>query len=489
MHLLVVLVFACVFGFAGESGQARSIVEAAAAQQRLNPPYLSEMPSAERVKQEIKGTDAMDTGARQAGVFWHLQQIIYTIALSQRRNRDNLTPDEKRLVDGYYADAYYALEPYEKELSKTPEGKQKFFVLLGYQRDPRVRDDALQRFFSPSTRALYASTDAIFEARHQAFLKAQAAEEKAAAQPTAGRGAAEEASARCIAAGRNPLDCAAEAFSQGFSDLVGIVNPSLVKTVPSGLRINGKYGGPGGFGLAFSRDAVTVWCSALVPAAHTYTVERKGAEIAVTVQNEPRPFTLKYRADGSMQGPGAVVVGGQIVTGTRQFNRHYADGRVEPMFETLTAPATRPCMVAGMAPAGVVTLPKGADLPVLGAASQQVSASKEFAGVAGLRMNGAYSERGGLAVEFNADESVVLRCRAALIAREYTVDWKGDRIAVTIQHGGQALVLSLAPDGSLAGSGNVSVTGRVVTGLANDSMQFAPKTDSCPLAVLNPATR
>lgn len=463
--------------------------QGASAQQRLNPAYLSEMPSAERVKKEITGTDAMDTGARQAGVFWHLQEIIYTIALSQRRNRDNLTPDEKRLVDGYYREAYYALEPFEKELSKTPEGKKKLFVLLGYQRDPRVRDDALQRFFSPSTRALYAATDATFAARHQEFLKAQAAAEKTAAPPTSGRGAAEETSARCIAAGRNPLDCAAEAFSQGFSDLVGIVNPSLVKTVPNGLRLNGKYGGPGGFGLAFSRDAVTVWCGTLIPAAHAYTVERKGVEITVTVQNEPKPFTLKYRADGSMQGPGAVVVGGQIVTGTRQWNRTYADGRVEPMFETLTAPATRPCMVAGMASAGAVTLPKGADLPILGAASKQVSAAKEFAVVAGLRMNGAYSGSGGFAVEFNGDESVVLRCRAALIAREYTVDWKGERVAVTIQHGGQPLVLSLALDGSLAGSGDISVTGRVVTGRTNDAVQFASKTDSCALAMLNPATR
>lgn len=152
-------------------------------------------------------------------------------------------------------------------------------------------------------------------------------------------------------------------------------------------------------------------------------------------------------------------------------------------------PATRPCTLGVMASGGPVALPKGADLPMLGSASKQVSSAREFAVVSGLRMNGAYSGSGGLTVEFNGDESVVLRCRAALIARKYTVDWKGDRIAVTIQHGAQPVVLTLGPDGSLAGSGNVSVTGRVVTGLANDAVQFASKTDSCALAVLNPATR
>jgi len=41
--------------------------------QALNPPYLSQMPVAERVKAEVKGKDAMDTAARQLGAFWQVE--------------------------------------------------------------------------------------------------------------------------------------------------------------------------------------------------------------------------------------------------------------------------------------------------------------------------------------------------------------------------------------------------------------------------------
>ena len=44
--------------------------------QATNPPYLRQFPSVERVKAEIKGTDAMETAARQMGAFWRVQQII-----------------------------------------------------------------------------------------------------------------------------------------------------------------------------------------------------------------------------------------------------------------------------------------------------------------------------------------------------------------------------------------------------------------------------
>ena len=70
----------------------------------MNPVYLGEMPAAERVEREINGTDALDATARRMGAFWQLREMIYTLAVSQGRNRTNATADEKRLADAYTAD-------------------------------------------------------------------------------------------------------------------------------------------------------------------------------------------------------------------------------------------------------------------------------------------------------------------------------------------------------------------------------------------------
>jgi hypothetical protein len=43
--------------------------------QPMNPPYLSEMPSVDRVKSEIQGANPDDTLARQVAVFTYLPQI------------------------------------------------------------------------------------------------------------------------------------------------------------------------------------------------------------------------------------------------------------------------------------------------------------------------------------------------------------------------------------------------------------------------------
>ena len=73
----------------------------AAPNQATNPPYLREMPSVERVKAEIKGSDPVDTSARQSGAFQRLQDIIKTLA-GPRFQSNEFTPDESRLINQYF---------------------------------------------------------------------------------------------------------------------------------------------------------------------------------------------------------------------------------------------------------------------------------------------------------------------------------------------------------------------------------------------------
>lgn len=65
--------------------------------QATNPPYLREFPSVERVKAEIKGSDSVDTSARQMGAFWQLLQIIKTLA-GPRSQSMEFTRDENNLL-------------------------------------------------------------------------------------------------------------------------------------------------------------------------------------------------------------------------------------------------------------------------------------------------------------------------------------------------------------------------------------------------------
>lgn len=67
--------------------------------QATNPPYLSQFPSVDKVKAELKGSDALDTAAKQMGAFWQLREIIET--LGRPRILRSPTPDENRLMGQY----------------------------------------------------------------------------------------------------------------------------------------------------------------------------------------------------------------------------------------------------------------------------------------------------------------------------------------------------------------------------------------------------
>src|SRR6476661_3139017 len=62
--------------------------------------YTKDMPSVERVKTEIKGTDPADTVARQVAVFTYLQTYIQRIRDARKYNGP-YTPGEQKLLGDY----------------------------------------------------------------------------------------------------------------------------------------------------------------------------------------------------------------------------------------------------------------------------------------------------------------------------------------------------------------------------------------------------
>jgi hypothetical protein len=205
--------------------------------QLLNPAYLSEMPPASRIESEINGTDAADTTARRMGAFWQLREMIYTLAISQGRNRTIATADEMRLADAYTADHNRLAASLQQALSSTPQGARRYTELRRYTEAPEIRDQLMVRFFSPPFVQRYVAADAPYAARLRAIVQSQMAQQVT----PVGRGASEQAVARCLAAGRPALQCVGAGIGSGLSELLGSIDPSLVKRSPPGLRLGGAF--------------------------------------------------------------------------------------------------------------------------------------------------------------------------------------------------------------------------------------------------------
>lgn len=453
--------------------------------QTLSPAYLNDMPSVERVKLEIQGKDEEDTAVRQAAVFSDLQKIIYDIALSQRRNRERLTPDEKRLVDAYYVARYYAFQPIEKDRAartSTNEDRMKFIGMENYGNHPSIREEIMKRYFSPATQALLLGTDAVFEARHQEYLATQAraiaAEDKAEAD-AAKKGAPERAVARCLAAGRSALQCVGVGIGEGLNELVGGIDPSLVKKSAPGLRMGGAYPGHNGFGVRiFGPNAALLGCRG-VAEFFDYTLVRKGSDIVITIAGPDQTVVLKMRPDGTLDGAGQPITvadtyeAGRTVESTPgrgTLTTHYMSTRRERCTIGVLGPGVQP--------------DEGFIGAFLDKSQQAINDSPLIKASAGLRMNGQYGDVNRFNLEF-FNESVIVGCGDALIAEPYTVERKQGQFVITIQHGASSIVLTALADGSLQGSGPITVRGRVLTGRKeNGELAFRPVVASCTVTMV-----
>ena len=209
----------------------------------LNPRYLADMPSEERVQSAVQGSDPIDTGARQAGVFWQLRQLIYKVALSQGRNDRQQTPDEQRMSNEYYAAYFRAWQPVEQVLA--PE-KPRLFKLQGYTSDSDLLDEFLTRIGAATVRAEYAKADSTFASRRKAraeeekiyqvrIQEQQKEQQKQAIADFQERAAKQSklaqerrALARCIASGRSEGACVSDALGKDVVGMFPILKKSAV---------------------------------------------------------------------------------------------------------------------------------------------------------------------------------------------------------------------------------------------------------------------
>ena len=515
--------------------------------QPMNPSYLSEFPTVEKVKREIQGSTPDDTLARQVAVFTYLPQILIRSQPPNRSVRAGLTPDEQKVTGAYGLAAYEMSQAYAKP--HTPEEAKAFERKHGqYEMDSAFYNDWFNRLFSAAFRAGYGQVQSANAAHAKAHFDAeQRTSDNAKAQQAAPANApgsseiqpgSKQELARCIASGRSQRVCFSEVLGNGMDQFTGI---SLKLPSTPGLRMTGDYSSANGFRIIFQPEKAVMSCRG-VPSPQPYAVELSGTQALVKIQNAGKPVVFALGQDGKLNGSGAIRLTGQVPAGTRteqtmgttttttttqreltpleaqQYPDAKQNGQTFTNTETSTQSTYGPtgtrqvtqyvnktvdCTVAPLAPTGPTPLFPDIESPfdllttifsgtaVLMQSGNVKQATAEMlntdkAPAPGLRMSGRYAGATGFSVAFNP-ESAVVACGDAELAHEYFIQKNANQILVKIKDTANPITLLLKPDGSLFSDATVQVNGRVIVGTTEDPKNpfvYSPKIGRCAIGTL-----
>lgn len=498
----------------------------------LSPPYALEFPSAATVlnaMRAMRASDPQETVRRFIGAFYQLGEILKVLAGS--RASTGYLPDEKKLID-QYGRAESALEAAGPK--KFP-GQQFGLAANPYHygpMDPRFGFEGIPvwiSFFTPGMHDRYARLvggddpsymakvrqewqTGLQEAQAKVMRAAQTLQaENHSSSPYAGNDDGGRAEVRsCMESGRSQMECVGEGLKAGLADLVGGgMAKGMAKAIqgPDGLRLTGVYSSAN-LQINFDASNAKVSCGSLVTQPHPYTVKRTGYQLLIGVPISPKPLTLSYGPDGRLMGPGSIAVDGRIVTGNKTITWTEYETKTEvihhseygsygfptadstrtvtvPVQKTrtivLTAPKTESCNAAVLPPKGAAPTLSGVLTQTLGT---QASESQNTA--PGLRLNGSYASPGGLKIEFRGD-SATLECSDSEHSEGYAVLPESGQLVVKFQNDTGPFALTLEPNGTLAGSGTVEVTGRVMTGLKGTEPVYLPRNARCAVGTFAPS--
>ena len=361
--------------------------------QPLNPPYLSEMPPPERVIAALKGATPKATALLQMGAFYQLGEVIRTLA-GRRAIRNQLTPDEIRLMQTYAAASLQVGQAIEKTLpSEQEKTKWRNDAPSEYRfatTDPRFGVEGTQlfaRLLSEKLRTQFAAAIGAEQERHRAFVQSQTQNEQTEAQTKSTlvrNDPGTLAARRCVELGGNELECVGKGFMTGLLG-EGLVGALAGKSSRTGLTMTGNYASAAGFTLSFGDEDLTIaGCGRLVSDSHAYTVTKNGNGFLVKVQAEPKPLAFNLGPDGQLTGPGVIDLAGQIITGYNNvWMQEYRNGVPEvggsclggrcgywtqvPVF----APKTERCTIGALRPTGPSPTAGSLVSSLLGVASGQ----------------------------------------------------------------------------------------------------------------------
>jgi hypothetical protein len=477
--------------------------------------YTNDLPSVDRVKAEIKGSDPTDSLARQVAVFTYLYTYVDRIKL----NRDYggpYTPGETRVMTAYRLAAYQMSQGYAK--THTPAEAAAFERLHGqYEMNSEFYKDWSKRLIGPQSVAAYKGAEASLAASHQRFEE-QIQRDMAPMQPkTNAQGLSNDPTAvatrRCLELGGSNAGCMGKGLMSGFMDLIGFgdkAQESFMGSGRAGVVLSGLYKNPATTtSLGFNENNVAInGCGKLVADDHSYSIDKRPGSVQVTVENEPHPIMLTMRPDGGLTGPGLIEVKGRIISGyhtvttTQMINGYRASpDQCNGPCQTVSSvpdysPAMARCTIGSLAmppapkpaPAGAQPADNSGIMGLVTGLGDMLSpgGSASFDGGGGLRMAGKYG--GGMLLLDFSGNSLVLDCGQAHIRTTYAVENTPSTFLVHVQNPSRPFTLAVQPDNSLRGAGSTTVNGKLVTGMAGENITFAPHSEICDVGTFHPKT-
>ncbi len=472
--------------------------------------YTTDLPSVDRVKAVIKGSDPTDTLERQVAVFTYLSQYVERIKYN-RTVRGPYTPGETRVITAYNQAAYQMSQNYAK--SHTPDEAKAFERRHGqYEMDEAFNDDWQKRLIGPQTAAAYNGAVNSLAAGQKAHYNQEIEQNKkdTAAQQAGASGVSNDPTSattrRCLELGGDSTACLGKGLTSGIISLfTGGAGAGLGDMMGSGrfgVVLSGNYHtSVAATGINFTSDSVGISrCGDLEEVGTPYTIHKSPAAVQIVLESKPRPIALSMRPDGSLLGPGLVDVTGQVIVGyhtvttTQMINgARAAPNQCNGPYQTISrvpdyAPKTVRCNIASFAPPQPAPPASAtpADTGIFGALTGMMGTGAP-ASEPGLRMTGKYSSSSGLLLDFGGD-AVTLDCGQAHIKAPYTVENTPAQFVVHVQNGGGPFTLAVASDNTLRGSGSTAVNGRLVSGMNGDNVTFAPHSETCAVGTFAPKT-
>jgi hypothetical protein len=422
--------------------------------------------------------------------------------------RGPFTPGEKRTIQAYGKAEAELVQEYTK--SHTPEEVAAFNKL------------SLRYVFNPD---LYRESHALIgqhglDARRDADIKtheeAQRIRERANARPnsvpeSAGSGAAPGAAflnsmfendpeiRRCLElGGGTPDDCAHTGVKQMGSSAEAAVKKMLGENASAGRARNGvilvgsyrSRTGPTGLMLTSDGKAELRKCGTLVDESHAYEIRRSGAGIEVVIASVPQPILLSLSPNGMLSGSGSITVKGQIVSGYRQTYYGCPAGTAamncRPTQQTVYAPSVQRCMLGQL-----VSRSEPAPMQRPAAAAHLMDdlldTGRQEPVTYGLRFAGSYASSTGLRITFE-NRFATLDCGKAHVNVPYTIENTPAGFVIRVQNPAGPIVLGVAPDNTLRGSGSTTVNGRLISSFHGDEVRYRQHSETCSIGTFMVST-
>ena len=273
-------------------------------------------------------------------------------------------------------------------------------------------------------------------------------------------------------------------------DLIGFNDSPLAKAFSepqtAGLRMGGTYKAENGIAIAFNADSASITaCGSLLPAGGTYSVTRRGNGLLIEIANQPHPLIVALGPSGQMTGPGPADITGSIITGYRTYDvwKRYADGSTVPGSlhqerEPILGPKTERCTFSTLHPVAA-TASDDSTLSLIsglfgGQKSEQMKQDEQHPTPAGPRVSGIYTSAGGLRLEFHP-VAVILDCGEAHTLASYSVHITADQTLVAVADKNAPFSVAFQSNGTMSGSGDVEVAGRLLTGQTDSGFVYEPR--------------